>query len=163
MSSPTNPYFVHVMPPQAQCQNLLSSLMPLNQTEENRTTKEYRSVFPYGAFDEKDVREFIAMHNAKKTAYEVICEKRLSAQADLVVNRPFGSTHRKSSLLNVIMISEYNSSMLKSNLWSRKSSDAVIGNLTTHQLATLACDRLVTEDVLQHVFSLINRKYVSQQ
>ena len=47
--------------------------------------------------------------------------------------------------------------MLKDILWNEKPSSAVCGNLTCYEISRLACNRWVTEDLLQSVCDIINQ------
>ena len=47
--------------------------------------------------------------------------------------------------------------MLKDILWNEKPSSAVCGNLTCYKISRLACNRWVTEDLLQSVCDIINQ------
>ena len=113
-------------------------------------------MFPYGTFDEEGLREFLKMHEAKQTAYEVQCEREWFNAVEPIVNRPLCSLNRQQLHLDDISASDI--STLKAKLWSQKASDPAMGHLSAQQLSTLVCDRWVTEDVMQQVFSLVNGK-----
>ena len=155
-SPPTDPYSVHVMPPQRECQEILAHLLQLNETEENAPNTRFRAVFPYGVFDEEGLREFLSMHETKTTAFAVHNEIEWFAKAESRVNLLVPRVNGRPSQLQTIC--DVDISVLKSKLWSQQSSDVVVGDLTAQQLSTLVCNRWISEDVIHHVFSLINQK-----
>ena len=103
-SQSTDPYTLLVMPPQKTCQNLLSRVLQFNRAEKT-SDKEYRAVFPYGTFYEEGLREFLKMHEAKQTAYEVQCEREWFNAVEPIVNRPLSSLNRQQLHLDDISAS----------------------------------------------------------
>ena len=87
--------------------------------------KEYRAVFPYGMFDEEGLREFLKMHEAKQTAYEVQCEREWFNAVESIVNRPLTFLNRRQLHLDGISASDI--STLTAKLWSQKASDPAMG------------------------------------
>ena len=119
-------------------QKILAYLRHLNETDENAPNKKYKAVFPYGVFHKEDMCEFLSMHEAKKTAYEVQSETEWFAKAELTVNKscslPKRLTYSARKAISDIAIT-----VLKSKLWSEQSSHIMVGDLTAQQLSTLVC------------------------
>ena len=123
------------------CQELLSQLL-------KTSNKTLRAVFPYGMFDEEGLREFLTLHEAKKTEYEVQRETEWFTSIEQIVNRPIKGLNGHQLHLKEISTSDI--CALKTTLWYQKTSDVIMGHLSVQQLSTLVCDRWVTEDVTQH-------------
>jgi hypothetical protein len=55
-------------------------------TKNAANNERFRAVFPYGVFDEEGVRQFLSMHEAKRTTFEVRKEIEWFANAEPTVN-----------------------------------------------------------------------------